>query len=172
MAVKKKNFDVEVPLIDTIVQVPSMSLENLNGKTINLDLTRILKGKSLEASFLINVSDKAVAVPKKISLMPFYIRRMFRKGISYVESSLVYETKDRKVRIKTFMITRKKVHRSVRKAIREKAVKELADFCKDKTLGEIFSAVVAGAMQKDLSLKLKKIYPLSLCEIRAVIPVK
>ena len=71
MAVKKKNFDVEVPLIDTIVQVPSMSLENLNGKTINLDLTRILKGKSLEASFLINVSDKAVAVPKKISLMPF-----------------------------------------------------------------------------------------------------
>jgi ribosomal protein S3AE len=35
-----------------------------------------------------------------------------------------------------------------------------------KTSLELFSDIMVGKIQKELSLKLKKIYPLALCEIR------
>ena len=39
-------------------------------------------------------------------------------------------------------------------------------YAKEKTSVEIFGDIIKNEVQKNLSLKLKKIYPLSLCEIR------
>ena len=58
------------------------------------------------------------------------------------------------------------VPRTVRKVIRNKAKEELTDYVKDKTSEELFNDILNNRIQKPLSLKLKKIYPLSLCEIR------
>ena len=173
MAVKKKQFEIEIPLLNTVTAVPAFNLAALDGKTIKLDLTRMLKGKSIEAIFTVKVEgEKAIAVPKKLNLMFFYIRRMIRKNISYVEDSFVCSCTDGRLRIKTFMITRKRVHKSVRKALREKARQDLIDFCKEKTKEDFLNAVIGNTIQKELAARLKKIYPLALCEIRAVIPGK
>ncbi len=167
MAIKKKFFQVEIPLTNSSVELLAYNLDSLNKRTIKLDLTRQLRGKSIEVVFKVGVEkEKATAEPQKLTLLPFFIRRMLRKNISYVEDSFSAECEDARLRVKPFLITRKKVSRKVRKALREKAREWLVDYIKNKKHKEIFSDIIGNRLQKPLSLKLKKIYPLALCEIR------
>jgi len=166
-ALKKKFFEVEIPLTNSSVELLAYNIESLNKKTIKLDLTRQLRGKSIEVAFQTRLEkSKLIADPIRLSLMPFFIRRMLRKNISYVEDSFSIECKDGWLRIKPFLVTRKKVSRRVRKALRDETKSWLIDYSKDKKTKEIFSDIIGNRLQKSLSLKLKKIYPLALCEIR------
>ena len=168
IAKRKKNFfDVEMPLINKQTHLLAYDLKELNGRMIKYDLTRMLKGKSLLLQMQIKVEgDKAIAIPKKTELLPYFLKRMVRKGTNYVEDSFSTECKDGQVRIKPFLVTRRKVSRAVRKALRDKAKEELINYAKNKTIESLFRDLLKTSIQKPLSLKLKKIYPLSLCEIR------
>ena len=169
MAVKKKFFPIEIPLTNSTVELLAYNIESLDKRTIKLDLTRQLRGKSIEVVFQIKVEEnKAVANPVKLTLLPFFIKRMLRKNISYVEDSFLAECKGAQIRIKPFLITRKKVSKEVRKSLREQAKQWLLDYAKDKSHKDIFSDIIGNRLQKPLSLKLKKIYPLALCEIRVL----
>ena len=97
---------------------------------------------------------------------------MVRRGTDYIEDSFIAKCKDAEVRIKPFIISRRKIHKSIRKALREKAKEELTSYIKDKSSEEIFNEIIRNQLQKPLSLKLKKIYPLSACEIRIFEVVK
>ncbi len=166
---KKKFFSVEVPLIGEQLEVYAFELENLVGRNIKLDMTRLFRGKGVEASFTIDVKDdKAVASPKMMRLLPYFIRRIIRKRISYVEDSIVAKTSDGAVRLKPFLITRRKVSRAVRNGLRIAVNEYLKDYCKDKTNEEIFSDIISSKIQKPMLVRLKKVYPLALCEIRHV----
>lgn len=167
MPAKKKFFEVEIPLTNSSVELLTYNLDSLNNKTIKLDLTRQLRGKSIEVVFQIKIeNNKAIAEPKRLTLLSFFIRRMLRRSISYVEDSFSAECEDAFLRVKPFLITRKKVPRRIRKALREEAKNWLIDHIKNKSYKDIFSDIVGNRLQKSLSLKLKKIYPLALCEIR------
>ena len=98
--------------------------------------------------------------------MPYFLKKIVRKGTNYVEDSFSTSCKNGQVRIKPFLITRRKVSRRVRKALREKAHEELINYVKDKKSETLFEDLLKNSIQKPLSLKLKKIYPLSFCEIR------
>ncbi len=166
MAARKKFIDVEIPLLNTEMQVLG-TLEELDKKTIKLELTRKLRGKGCEVHFKILANDKTlVAHPKKIQLMKFYIRRMIRKRISYVEDSIKVQCKDISATIKPFLITRKRVSRVVRKNLRNTAKEIIVNYVKDKTYLEICDAILSGTMQKDMLPRLKKVYPLSFCDLR------
>ena len=170
MAVAKKRkrfFDVEIPLINKDTQMQGYEISELEGKFLRYDLTRNLKGKNMVLVSKIKVeNEKAFAVPRELKLMSSFIRRMMRKGTNYVEDSFSAECKDSRVRIKPFLITRRKVPRSIRRSLRNKAKEELTKHLKEKNSGEIFEELVSGQLQKSLGLMLKKTYPLSLCEIR------
>lgn len=164
---KQRFFDVELPILKKETQLYGYDLKELEGRTIKYDLTRLLRGKSVLLTMNVKVEgNKAIAYPKEFVILPYFIRRMIRKGVNYVEDSFQTETKDAKVTIKPFLITRKKVSREVRKALREKAREEIIVYLKNKDSQAIFEELIQNRMQKPLSLKLKKIYPLSLCEIR------
>ena len=123
----------------------------------------------MELRLIIHVSeDKATAVPIRTTLMPYFIRRVLRKGTNYVEDSFPVDCKDSKLRIKPFLITRKKVSRAVRNALRQKTKEELTLYVKNKSAEKIFEDIVHNKMQRPLSLTLKKIYPLSMCDIRVL----
>lgn len=170
IAKRKKRFhDVEIPLIGKETQLRDFEKESLNGKFIKYDLTRFLRGKNSILSLKIKADkDKAVAEPRKLQLLPSFLRRMVRKGTNYVEDSFSAECADANVRIKPFIITRRKVSRAVRKGLRDKAREELTTYVKKKKVDEVFDDLLKNILQKSLSLKLKKIYPLSLCEIRVL----
>ena len=169
MTRRRKFIDVEIPFTNSKISLIANSIEELENQTIKLDLTRQLRGKSLEATYKIKIKDeKPVPYPVKLKLLPYFIRRMIRKRISYVEDSFETPSQESMIRIKPFIITRKKVSRVVRKTIRNQARNWLEDYIAGKKDSEIFTEILANKMQKPLSLRLKKTYPLSLCEIRII----
>ena len=164
---RKKFFDVKIPLIEKETQLLAYNLEELEGRFIKYDLARMLRGKSVEAQFKVEVkNDSAIAKPIKLTLMKYFLKRAVRKGTDYIEDTFEAKCDDEELTIKSFLITRRKVSRAVRKALREKAKKEILNYIKDKKTETLFDDLIKNKFQKDLSLKLKKIYPLSLCEIR------
>ena len=164
---KKKFFNVEIPLINKQTQLQAYELKELDGRLIEYDLTRILRGKSMLLQLKVKVEgEKATAIPRNIKLIPYFLKRMVRKGTNYIEDSFSTKCKDAQLRIKPFLISRRKISRAVRKALREKAREELINYVKNKTTETLFEEILKNQIQKPLSLKLKKIYPLSLCELR------
>lgn len=166
---KKRFFDVEMPLINKQTQIFAYELSELEGKFIKYDLTRILRGKSILMQFKISIKEhQAIAYPRGILLMPYFLRRMIRKGTDYVEDSFTADCRDATLKIKPFLITRRKVSKIVRRGLRDKAREEIKRYIKDKPSQRIFEDILKNKLQKELSLLLKKIYPLSLCEIKFV----
>ena len=164
---KKKFFDIEIPIINKKTNIYAFEFKEINGKYIKYDLTRILRGKGVEMQFKIKINkEDAIAYPISMKIMPYHLKRMARKGTDYVEDSFSTNCINAQIRIKPFLVTRRKVSRAVRNALRNKAKEELIKYSKDKTSQEIFEDVLKNKMQKTLSLILKKIYPLSTCEIR------
>ena len=164
---RRKFIDVEIPIIRSKIELIGNSPEEIKNRTIKLDLTRQLKGKSVEATVKISIeNNKAVAYPIKIKLMPYFIRRIIRKSISYVEDSFETPSQESLLQVKPFLITRNRVSRAVRKTLRNKAKNWIEDYIAEKKDSEIFNEILSNRFQKPLSLMLKKTYPLSLCEIR------
>jgi len=164
---RKSFFEVKVPLTSAKVQVYGNSVEEIDGKVIKIDLTRNLKGKNLELRLRAkNINGVLEGKPISLELIGSYIRRAMRPGIDYVEDSFVAETKDGKARVKPFLITRNRVSRAVRRELRNLARKHLETYLKARNHLEIFSELMTNKIQKELFLKLKKIYPLAFCEIR------
>ncbi|MBU4070377.1 MAG: hypothetical protein KJ646_05315 [Nanoarchaeota archaeon] len=172
---KKKFFEVEIPLINKQTPLLAFEIKELEGKFIRYDLTRFLRGKNMLIQLKVQIKEegkdsekklRATSVAREIQILPCFLKRMVRKGTNYVEDSFSVNCRDAQLRIKPFLITRRKVSRAVRKALREKAREEITKYVGNKNSEEIFDDVLKNKLQKPLSLILKKIYPLSLCEIR------
>lgn len=164
---KKRFFEVETPLTAAKVHLYSSGEDELDGRVVRLDLSRSLRGKGFELKFRVKFEEgKLRGEPMSLALVGSYVRRMMRKGADYVEDSFQAECKDAKFIVKPFFITRNKVSRAVRKVLRENAKKSLEGHMKNRSSDELFKEIMANKLQKELSLKLKKIYPLALCEIR------
>jgi len=166
MADRKKFIDVEVPILDNTIQVLG-TVKNLTGKTIKLDLSRKMRGKGVVITLQIFEKDeKLVAVPKRIELMNSYLIRVIRKRTDNVEDSFLAHCSDLRATVKPFLITRKKVSRAVRRSLRNVAREFLLNELKDKTYYEVCEEILEGSLQKSMLPKLKKVYPLALCDIR------
>jgi len=166
---KKKYFDVKLEIFNSVIPLLAFKPEDLEGRTIKFDLTKILKGKNCVSKFIIrNKDNKLLGEICQFKINPSYIRRLIGHNISIVENSFVCKTKDENMRVKPFLITRKKVHRSVRKALRKKAKEFIVKYLSGKTREDVFKSVISATLQKALSKKLKKIYPLAVCELRIV----
>jgi len=94
---KKRFFDVEIPILNKETQLQAYEIEELNGRFLSYDLTRLLRGKNILAQFKVVVNgSKAEALPRSLQVLPSFIRRMVRKGTHQVDDSFVAETKDKK----------------------------------------------------------------------------
>ena len=171
--IEKDFFEVKAPLTATKILLYGGSVEDFNGKVVKLDLTRSLRGKSLELKFRVKTEgDKLEGIPIQTLLVGSYIRRMMRRGVDYVEDSFETECRDYIVRVKPFFITRRKVSRSIRNNLRLSSKKFLIGHLKTRNAEEIFGEIISNKLQRQLALKLKKIYPLALCEIRIFETIK
>ena len=164
---RKKFFEAELPLIKKQISLIAYEPQELDGRIVKYDLTRFLKGKNTILHAKVKKKEeRIIAEPYKIELVHSALTRMVRKGTDYIEDSFSANCKDAQVKIKPFLVSRRKIHRSVRKALRNKAKEEILDLIREKTTEELFEEIMRNQIQKTLSLTLKKIYPLSACEIR------
>ena len=165
--VKKKFFPVEVPIANTEIGLFAGEIRELDNRYVKLDLTNQLKGKALELKLKINVdNNKANAKAIQIQLLGYYVRRAVRKGTDHCEDSFVAQIKDQRVRIKPLLVTRKRVTKKVLNGLRKSAKEKITDYVKDKKFDDLIVEIINGKIQREINIKLKKIYPLSLCEIR------
>ncbi len=166
---KKKFFEVTIPLTATKAHVYAYNQELVEGSMITLDLSRNLRGKNLELKAKAKLEDgKLIGQLSSLSLAKQYIRKSIRKGTDYVEDSFDTKCKDALLRIKPFLITRKRVPRSIRAALRTNAKKYIETKATTRTSEELFTEIITNKIQKEISTKLKKVYPLALCEIRSI----
>ena len=166
MAERKKYIEVKVPLLNSNIRVLGTPKE-LDKRTIKLDLSRKMRGKGIFVKFRIFLAEKElVAVPNRLEISTNYIRKIMRKRTSYVEDSFNAKCSDIRARVKPILITRKKVSRAVRKNLRNTAREFLLEYLSKKDFCEAFSDVLNGELQKSMLPRLKKIYPLSFCDIR------
>jgi ribosomal protein S3AE len=166
---KKRFFDVDMPIIGKETQLRAYSIEELEGRFIKYDLTRMLRGKSTLMRLKVIVKkEKATADPVEITVLPFFFRRVVRKGTNYIEDSFEAPCKDAVIRIKPLLVSRRKISRAVKRALREKAREEITNTIKTMTKDKLFEDILQGQFQKSLSYVLKKVYPLSSCEIRNI----
>ncbi len=166
MAERKRYIDVQIPILDSTMRILGTA-EELNNKTIKLDLTRKLRGKGLIIKLRIfNQEGKLTAIPNSLTLITSYIRKIMRKRIDYVEDSFQARCSDIRVTIKPLLITRKKVSRAVRKNLRNTTRELIIEYLKEKDYIETCNELLDGTLQKTLLPKLKKIYPLSFCDVR------
>mgnify|MGYP001582549700 CR=1 FL=1 len=165
--VKKKFFSVDIPLTAAKAKLYAATQEELHGKTIKIDMTKNLRGKNVELRAKVQLMNGELT-SELISMIvtPSAIRRVLRRGTDYVEDSFVASSKDASLRIKPFMITRNRVSRVVRKELRNSARKFIEQYITIKSTREIFSDLMTNKLQKAISLRVKKIYPLAFCEIR------
>lgn len=166
MAERKKYIEVQVPFLGESLRVLGTPQE-LDNKTIKLDLTRKLRGKGLTIRLRIfNIEGKLFAIPNNLTLTSSYIRRMMRKRTNYIEDSFQARCSDIQATFKPHLITRKKVSRAVRKNIRNTAKAFIIEYSKGRDYITLCQDIFDGTLQKTLLPKLKKIYPLSFCDIR------
>lgn len=169
MALKKKYFDVKLEVLNSSIPLFAYTVESLDKKIIKFDLTKILKGKNCEARFIVHLKDKELfAEIFEFSIYPSFIRKMIGHNISIIEDSFSCQCKDVKLRIKPFLITRKRVHRVVRTELRNKTKEFICKSAENLSKEEFFQYTISGTIQKDLSKTLKKIYPLAVSELRVV----
>lgn len=165
MAIKKKFIEVSLPLIRDSTSILGTPKEAL-GKTIKLDMTRKLRGKSLEIVFKIYDQEGLYALPKRLEILKFFIRRVMRKRASYVEDSFKAKCKDVEVTVKPFLVTRKKVSRAIKNHLRKVFKEALIEYIKEKNYLEVCEELLSGSLQKELLPKIKKVYPLSFSDLR------
>ncbi len=165
--IKKKFFEVSIPLTATKAKLYVASQEELHNKIVKIDMTKNLRGKNVELRAKVQVIN-GEPTSELISMIvtPSAIRRVLRRGTDYVEDSFEASCKDSLMRIKPFMITRNRVSRTVRKELRNAARKFIEQYITIKNTREIFSELMTNKLQKAISLRVKKIYPLAFCEIR------
>ncbi len=166
--IKKSFYEVEAPLTATKVSLYGGSINEFEGRVITIDLTKSLRGRSLELKMKVkNDNGKLKAVPIVANLAGSFIRRSMRRGIDYVEDSFKTSCRDALIVVKPFLITRRRVSRAVRNNLRVNARNFIEAYFKTRTAKELFSDIIAGKLQKGMAFKLKKVYPLAMSEIRA-----
>ncbi len=169
MVLKKKYFDVKLEVLNSSIPLFAYTIESLDKRAIKFDLTKILKGKNCEARYIVHLKDKGLSAEMvEFSIYPSFIRKMIGHNISIIEDSFLCKCKDEKLRIKPFLITRKRVHRSVRAELRNKAKEFLIATAKNFSKADFFQNTINGSIQKELSKTLKKTYPLAVSELRVV----
>ena len=165
--VKKKFFSVSVPIINKEIELYGTDIQEFNNSFVKYDLTNLLKGKALDLRLKVKVVDnEATTEPIEIKLLGTYLRRAARKGSDYSEDSFIAECADHRVRIKPFMVTRKRVPNATLRGLREVAKKEIISYLENKSFEKAVSDIISGKIQKDIGAKLKKVYPLSTFEIK------
>ena len=163
-----KDFQ-EIHLGESLADEPSQLL----GRQLHLNLMTLLndpKKQSSTVHFEVKElrGDMGIATLVHYELNSSYLKRLVRKTSNKMEESFVLMTKDgQRCRIKPVFFTRNKVNNSTLTSLRKKAEVHLHNIFQQYTLPELFSMIITNKLQMELKSALKKVYPISSCEIKA-----
>jgi len=147
--------------------------EELNGKVLKanlMTLTNDPKKQSITLSFKINEvsNNTGITTIVNYSINNTHIKRLVRKASKKIESSFLVKTKDNVAyRIKPIILTRYRSNKSVLTALRKKTVEIMQQYIAGIDSKDIYYQIITHKLQMETKNTLKRIYPISVCEIKA-----
>ncbi|AJF62372.1 MAG: SSU ribosomal protein S3AE [archaeon GW2011_AR20] len=145
---------------------------NLVGRTLEVNLANITqdpKSQNIKVKFRIKEvkGNEAYAEVISYAMLSTYVKRVIKPAKEKIDDSFKYLTKDNvKVVVKTIILTKSKTIKSILTNIRHKSHEYLQNYFKKTDYTTLINDLASHNLQKDLKNILKKIYPLSVCEIR------
>ncbi len=174
---KKTWFDIVAPKEFgnyILGQTPALEPQKVIGRKVQVSLMSVLndpKKQNIQVVFKIkSVRDKnAVTEIVRYSLVSSYVKRIMRKRRDKIDDSFVAESKDKvKIRVKPIMITRAKTQRSKRALVRQTAKDFIIEKLRNQNFVEFINDAVSTKTQREMKEKLKKFYPIAVCEFRVI----
>ena len=152
----------------------ALNPETLIGKKLKVNLmniTRNAKNQNIDVTLKITqvVDGKAKTELCSYELLPASIKRMVRRGRDRVDQSFLIETTDnKKLNIKTFMLTRSNTTKKRSSALVKNAAALITKTAKSKNYDMFIMDIISHKLQRDIRDNLNKIYPLRTFEIKKV----
>jgi len=139
-----------------------------------MSLTNDIKKQGVQVVFKVKEirGSEAHSEVVRYELLPANIKRIMRKDVSKIETSFICETKEGKVKIKPYLLTRNPVHNSVRTAILIKTKEYLCNELKKQSFESNLEMLVYNKIQRNLRGNLSKITPMGKCEVRIFEKIK
>ncbi len=161
----------QVEIGETVTSSP----DSLIGRTLEANLMQLAsntKKQNYSVKFKITEvkDDKAFTEVKEYYMSPSALKRLIFSDKEKIEDSFACQTKDKiKVRIKPLLITKYKTKKSVLKSLRKKTKEILTKEITNKTYSELINSFLDYKFINQIKNQLKKIYPLSTLQIKALI---
>lgn len=134
-----------------------------------MSLTDDPRNQNIQINFLIN-NLKGDSVSTEIigyTLLPAFVKRLVRKDKKRIDDRFIAKTNDnKKIILKTFLLTLNKTTKPVLKALRKQTQELLKSNVSKKSYDELVKEIFLHRLQNEIRKKLAKIYPLKQCEIR------
>jgi small subunit ribosomal protein S3Ae len=175
---KKRWYSLQAPKMfndfvfgETLAEEP----ESLVGRTSKVNLSNIVKGAkklNMEAKFRIVEVKGNICATELVSLeiLPPNVKRIVKRAKKRVDDSFAVVTKDDiKVRLKPILLVKDNVQHGILTALRASCQTFFEKVAKENTFNELVNKIVFGEMYRDLKGELKKVYPVSGIEMRAVV---
>ncbi len=144
----------------------------LVGRSIEVNLANLTndpKSQNIKIKFKIKEvkGNEAYTEIYNYEMSSTYIRRVVKPGKGKIDDSILLTTKDDiKLRIKPLFLTKLLVKQSILTNLRKKSREYLQEYCKKNDYSKLIQDLVNHHVQNDLKNLLKKVYPLSVAEIR------
>ncbi|MBT3985514.1 hypothetical protein HOD38_05055 [archaeon] len=178
ISVKKKRwYSVLAPkILNNVVvgETPAADPSMLVGRTFAVNLSSVMRNmrkQNVEVRFKIKEVKGNECITDFVSyeILPAHVKRLVKRAKCRVDDSFVVETKDKlKVRVKPLILARDTTQKSVAGALRKTAKEMIIERIGKTDYSEFLNKVLVGEVQRDLKTRLRKIYPLSVAEIRAM----
>jgi len=161
-----------------ICELRTSELKTLEGKILSLNLMNITgnpKHQNVNVKFRVETAnpEKGFATPIGYYMIPSGVKRLIRRRRNRLDDSIVAKTSDKVlVRIKPLILTKSKAKGSVKKTIRKNVREYIIKFVENSTYFNLFDSIIIYKMQRSIRDAIKKIYPLSVAEIRVLEIIK
>lgn len=140
-------------------------------KTNLRDLTGNPKDQNIYVDFKINSVDGSVLKTSLVgfSLTSSYVKRLVRKNSDRIDENFTLKSKDGKIILmKNLMVSRNKLKRSIRTALRKKLHELIKEELKKVDFESFITSLVNNKLRTELKKKLNKITPLKEINVRVL----
>ena len=174
---KKKYYPIIAPPVfdkQEIGEIPLYDLNECIGRTLSLNLITLIndpKKQNVNIKFEITNIDGQKALTEVIGyhIVQSSVRRMIKRKKIRIDDSFAVKTNDSKsVRIKPFLITAGFIRRSALRGLRENLRDIITKDVSKMSYEDLIVGLISRKFQNELRSRLNKIYPLAVCEIRAM----
>ena len=176
--VKKRWYSLEAPkMFNNVVfgETPTSDPKNLVGRSVKTSLKTFVKtGKRQAVEVKLRVSEvkgsSCVTELESLTIPQPMVKRLVRRAKKRVDDSFIVVTKDEtKVRLKPMLLVKDNVQHGILTDLRALAKGYYTELAKELTFSELVNKIIQGDSAKELKQQLRKVYPVSIVEMRALV---